>query len=813
MLNKKIFSTSIAFLYCGFLWMPSPLHSAPSEAQTSVSSPEIPSLPLYNKEYTKGNHKIKNICFKISPEISLENDDFLKTRLPFREGDPFDKIRADKAIQSLYSTQMFDQIEVVVDENPDDTVNVKFDLTSRPKIRNFIYTGQKLSKKVRKEIKVHAGDFLNESLLNDDKHTIFQHYQMRGYPKPEISYTIEKTSDPRFVDVKFNIASGESTHISKITFLNGKDIDFDPIREKMFHKPWGIFSFFTKKGNFVEDFLSIDQKTILQELRNQGYLDAKIVSTDFEKKEKGNELIYTLDLGEKYTIGDINVSGQSLYSKEKIEALLGLKKGEVFSPEKIQQAEENIRNFYGYHGYIETYADIEQIPEFQGKNVINLNIGVHESPASFINSIIIKGNYKTKNKVILRELAVAPGDKFNSVKVHNSEARLKNTGFFSKVSVSSYPSAKQHFQDIVVDVEEQNTGKFAVGVKANAKNSQTLFAEIAQSNFDWGSKTHYAGGGQKARLKAELGTRESGALLSFEDPWLFDRELTFGVDIFGNQSKYRKKDDNYSGPSFNHLELGIEPYFSKRLYGLWVGRVAYNLTKKRIFDVSEHAIEPLQKEKGWSTSSRIKFSIERDARNNFIFPTAGSFIGFSAQLAGGPFGGSVKVFKFGVDWSQYFTISSKYEHILALGAKIGIISPFSHTATPYSERAFLGGGSLMRGFEERGISPREVKEVTINSQQKTVYGDPLGGNSYSYFCAEYTARVFERVYLAGFVELGCVNKSPSDIFENYNCDVGFGLRIFAMNMPLRLDWGYPVHRSKFTEKKGVQFNFSVGTSF
>jgi outer membrane protein assembly factor BamA len=214
----------------------------------------------------------------------------------------------------------------------------------------------------------------------------------------------------------------------------------------------------------------------------------------------------------------------------------------------------------------------------------------------------------------------------------------------------------------------------------------------------------------------------------------------------------------------------------------------------------------------------VKFLLDRDTRDNYLFPTEGSYIGIENQFAG--LGGSVKLYRFDVDTSFFFTISHKYEHILALSAKFGSSFPFGHhtkngvrvkNETPYSERFFLGGDSMMRGFEFRDISPR-----IVGIDQKTgkkVYGDPLGGNSYAYFGAEYTAKIFERLYIAGFAELGCVNAGKFKFFKDYNANIGFGFRIFAMGMPVRLDFGYPVMRSKNTPRRGSQFNFTVGTSF
>lgn len=779
-------------------------------------------LDIYTNTYNQGDWKINSIKFNIHPYMPVSDDSFLRSHLFFQEGDSFDPSLTDNAIKSLFATNIFEKISIDAWQKEDHKLDVVIDLTARPKIRNLKYS-KKLSKKAKKEIKVQEGDFFNEALLNDDKHALYQYYQTRGFPIPSISYDIVPTDNPQFVDVNVNIEPGKKQGINKIKFLNSKDVPLDEIREKMLHKEHTLFSFFTGKGYFVEPLLEVDKQTVISECHNAGYLDAKILSAEFveegDAKSNKHSLVFDLDLGEKYFVGDITYPEDVMCKKEQLENLTLLHTGDVFSPRKISETIENYKKFYGYHGYVDLRADIATKPTFTDDNKIDLMVTIREGERSTVGNIIVNGNYKTKTKVILREMAIAPGDVCNTMKIKNSEARLKNTEYFSKVEVEHNASDKKNVHDIEVNVDEQNTGKFIAGVSANSKNSQAVFLELIQSNFSWDSSHKFAGDGQKIRLRGQLGTRESGLTASFVEPWLCDRELTFGVDTFFHKTQYRQKDDNYSGPSYNYNEVGAELYLRKRLWELWCGRLSYNITRKHIKDVDDNAIQPLQDEKGRSTSSRVKFLLDRDTRDNYLFPMDGSYIGIENQFAG--LGGNVKLYRFDIDTSFFFTISEKYEHILALSAKCGSIFPFGHhtntkdkkrvkNETPYSERFFLGGDSMMRGFEFRDISPRAVGD---NDKGETVYGDALGGNSYVYFGAEYTAKIFDRLYIAGFAELGCVNAGKFKFFDNYNADIGFGFRIFAMGMPVRLDFGYPVKRSKTTPHRSSQFNFSVGTSF
>ncbi|MDR1906742.1 MAG: outer membrane protein assembly factor BamA [Puniceicoccales bacterium] len=781
-----------------------------SHTETAISQDSSETaFSSYAKKSEQGPFPIRKIFITVDGNIP-ENEDFIRSHMKLSENDPFNLYLADEAIHSLFATNLFEDIHISADQNEDGTLDLSFSLTMRPKIAAIEFPHERVSnKKLKKELKTVSGEHLNKAFINEDIQTIYRYYQIQGFPKPTIDYKIVPTDDPKYVKVVFDIIPGEGFHISKINFINFDDVDTEKIRKRMMLKTWSFFSFITKKGYFVDVLLDVDRTMIIEEMQNAGYLDAKITRAEFVNKNgsKNGTLEFVADLGEKYFTGSVQFEGNTIYPDDKIAPLIKIKTGDPFSPGNIDNTAEIIRNFYSYHGYIDSHVKIEKIPTFVD-NTINVKFTIEESPLTYVNSILIKGNFKTKNKVILRELALAPGDKFNYVKMKNSENRLKNTEFFETVTLDATDSKLPDHKNIQIDVKEKNTGKVQIGGAISAKNNQFVFLELSQSNFDFfNSQANFQGGGQKARTRVQIGTRNNQLTLSFEEPYLFDRELAFGVDVVGEKTKYRESDSNYSGSTYDRTSLGLEPYFRKRLYELWVGRLAYNITGGNIRNVSDNAPKPLRDEKGRFTDSRIKFSLERDTRDNYIFPRTGLLLGIDTQIAG--LGGTRKLFKISAGATKWFTISEKYDHTLSLAAKIGTICPFSGKTTPYTERYFLGGDTLMRGFEDREISPKDVKLGTV---AKPVY-ESVGGNSFVYGGAEYTFNIFDDFYGAVFIETGNVGAHQTPFRKGLNVDAGFGLRIFIGGMPLHLDWGYPVHCIKGIKKDGVQFNFSFGASF
>jgi outer membrane protein insertion porin family len=764
--------------------------------------PKTPSAFVpYEKKSEYSLQPIRKIAITVDGQPP-KTEDFIRAHIKLSEGNPFNVHTADEAIHSLFQTNMFDDIRLSVDQNVDGSLVLNFSLTTRPKIAAIEFPHEKISnKKLKKEIKTVEGEYLNRSFINDDVQAIYRHYQVMGYPRPTIDYKIEPTDDPKYVKMIFDIVPGEGFHISTVKFTHFGDVDTEKIKKCMMLKTWSIFSFLTKKGYFMDILLDVDRETVIEAMQNAGYLDAKITRAAFDRaaNSKKGVLEFVADLGQKYFTGEVQFTGNKVYPDEKIASLIKIKEGDPFSPGDIADTAEAIRNFYSYNGYINSSVGVEKIPTFTN-NTIDVKLTINESPLTYVDSISIKGNFKTKNKVILRELALAPGDKLNYIKLKNSENRLKNTEFFETVSCDIDDTDTPDRKNIQIDVKEKNTGKIQLGGAISATNNQFIFLELSQSNFDlFNAKAKFQGSGQKLHARAQIGTRENQLTLSFEEPSLFDRELAFGIDIFGEKTKYRNSDSNDSGPSYDQTAIGFEPYFRKRLYELWVGRLGYNLTRKNIRNVSATAVQPLKDEAGRRSASRVKFSVERDTRDNYIFPRSGSNVGLHQELAG--LGGYTKLYKIAASATKWLTVSEKYDHTLAIATKIGMICPFSNQATPFSERYFLGGDALMRGFEFREISPKDQR------------GESLGGNSFVYGGVEYTANIFDDFYFATFAEIGNVGVHQSPFRGGWNADAGCGLRIFIGGMPLRLDWGYPIHCAKNTKKKGVQFNFSFGMSF
>src|SRR5258708_2957370 len=238
--------------------------------------------------------------------------------------------------------------------------------------------------------------------------------------------------------------------------------------------------------------------------------------------------------GRQYHIGEVSFSGNKLFSSTLLRRVARQKTGFVFTPSKLDKDEERIRDFYGKDGYIETRVRLLRKPNLETGN-IDVEYQITENERFNVESVVIEGNTKTKSTVIVRELVLGPGDVFSTVLEKISKLRLENTRFFESVDVTEQETAGNipGRRNLRIAVREGRTGNLSFGAGFSSLERATIFTEVSQSNFDiFNRRSLFQGDGQKFRLRLQLGQRSNEAILTFEEPWLFQRELALGFNLF-----------------------------------------------------------------------------------------------------------------------------------------------------------------------------------------------------------------------------------------------------------------------------------------
>ncbi len=732
--------------------------------------------------------------------VANVSEQIVRANMAVREAAELDEAIIDRDIRSLYKTGLFEFIEVKRETLPGNIVNLVVEVTPKFRVLTIRYEGNHYTKERRlsKEVKSVANGALDERQVKTDAEKIFEYYQKEGFNQAQVTYSIDRNRNTGFGIVTFKIREGAKVRIGSIKFVGNDHVKARKLKKEMETSAWHPFSWLTGGGRFKDDKFEEDLDKLRDYYKEQGYLDAEIaedkVSFDYPTASK---LVITIRVneGRRYRVGDISFSGNKLYPESLLRLLQRQKKGTVFIPSKLDKDVETLEDFYGRDGYLDTRVRLVRKPNLKTNN-IDVEYQINESEKFQVESINIEGNVKTKSIVIIRELVLGPGDVFDSVRMKISKARLENSRFFDDVNVTPESTNIPGRRNLKVALKEARTGNLTFGAGFSSLERAVIFTEVTQSNFDlFNRRSFFQGAGQKFRLRLQLGSRSSEVVLAFEEPWLFQRELALGFQIFRTTSEF-------NSAFYEEIRTGGQIYLRKRLFELVEGTLTYTYEIVDIKNVDPTASAEILAGAGQTKISKVGFSLLRDTRDKIVNTTNGNRIELLTEVAGGPLSGNVNYYRFELKGSQFLPVFEFQEQVIAFIGRAGVVENFGKSkSVPFFDQYFLGGPQTLRGFEFREVGP------------KNALGEPIGGKSYGFFSAEYTFDVVKPIrfaifYDAGFVNLDAYDFNPRDFNDNF----GFGLRLFVAGAPLSLDFGIPLTSDRFN-KKGSQFNFSFGTRF
>lgn len=730
------------------------------------------------------------------------NEQVVRANMQAREGGEFDGNTLDRDLRALYRTGLFELIEIKQEPGENNTVNLVFEVTPKYRVLAVKFEGnvKMKSNRLEKEAKTRPNFALDERQVKDDATKLIEYYQKAGYNQVSVTYSIDRDRVGGFGTVIFKIKEGAKVKITDIKFVGNTRVKAAKLKGEMETKKWWIFSWLTGSGRFKDDQFEDDLDKLRDFYRELGFLDIDIpqekVVFSYPTPDK---LLITVNVteGRQYHVGEINFTGNKLYATTLLKRVARIRTGMVFVPSRLDKDTERVEDFYGKDGYLQTNVRILRKPNVATGN-IDIDYQIQESEKFNVESIVIEGNNKTKSTVILRELVLGPGDVFSKVMMKISKLRLENTRFFEDVNVTDQETNIPGRRNMRIAVKEGRTGNLTFGAGFSSLERATLFAEVSQSNFDiFNRRSFFQGDGQKFRLRLQLGSLSSEAVLSFEEPWLFQKALALGFSVFRSSS-------DYNSSFYSQIETGGEVYLRKRLFELVEGKLAYTYKIVEINDVSTSASSVIQSLAGSNALSEVSFQLLRDTRDKIINTTAGNRIEINTAIAGGPLGGSKinNYYSMEVRGSQFFPVFETQTQVLALIGRGGVIQNFGDSPdVPYYSKFYLGGPTTLRGYEFRDIAPRDN------------FNEPIGGKTYGFFSAEYSLDIVSPIRAAVFYDAGFVNKGAYDFNpREYADNFGVGLRLFVAGAPLSLDFGIPIKGPK-DAKKGNQFNFSFGTRF
>ncbi|MCF7669391.1 MAG: outer membrane protein assembly factor BamA, partial [Verrucomicrobia bacterium] len=727
----------------------------------------------------------------------------IKANIQSREGETFNPEYIDDDVRNLYKTGYFYNIRVGQDRT-DEGVTLTYVVQGKPVLTDIQFSGnEKFDRKdFMKNISSKTGEPLDEKKLFFDTRAILKMYQKKGFYRTKVDYTLSIDEEAGRGSVTFEITESPKVKIERIDFPGAEAFSEGDLRDVIeTHRRW-LFSWLTGSGYLKEDVFEEDKQRLVVFYKNHGYIDFTIEDIEFDYIDpKWMVVKISVNEGKQYHVGNVEFEGNELFSDAEIlEGVRvsrrtikpGMTIGEVFSPKGLSADISAIEDIYGSKGYIDVNIIAHKRPNIE-TGTMDLVYEVIENDRSYIERIDIKGNVKTKDKVIRRELAVTPGEVFDITRVDLSEQRLRGLNYFSKVETKPEPTDVPERKDLVVAVEEKNTGNFVMGAGFSTVDDVVGYAEVTQGNFDLFRPPYFTGGGQKFRLRTQLGTKRQDYLLSFIEPWFMGRKLKLGVDLYHREL-------NFLSDVFDERRTGAKVGLTRTLGSDYlVGGVSYTIENIGIVNVDHpRASNRILEEEGNRLVSKMGLSISYDTRDNAMMPTRGQRTELLTELAGGPFAGETDFYKLELHSAWYFQ-GLMDSHIIEVLGRTGVVENYGGSdRVPLFDRWFLGGMYSLRGYDYREVGPRDN------------FNEPIGGNTYWFGSVEYSVPIIERLRFAVFYDIGMVYRDAYRYdFDHYNDNWGVGFRLNLPIGPLRFDYGIPITSDPENDGSG-RFNFGIG---
>jgi len=681
----------------------------------------------------------------------------------------------------------------VIKENTEKGVSVTFQVIEKPVLKKIIIEGERFirEKKIRDAIELKEGSFVDEFKVKESLNKIKDLYVKKGFTEAEINYKIS-TNDKNEANVKFIIDEKRPVKVRGMYIRGNKTIRSKRIMKLMKTRKAWLFN----KGIFNKDVLNDDVKRIKDFYKSRGFSDVK-VETDALAKKKGIYITVKIDEGKRYYIGKISITGNKDISLSELKDASNLNSGDIFSEQAMYEAASHIKGVYVDKGYI--FSQIEPSSIFNLKTgKVDIIYKITENDVAYVENISIKGNVKTKDKVIRRELRIYPGDKFSGEKLRKSKQRLKNLGFFEDIRFDTEPGSKPNWVDLITDVKEAKTGYLSFGGGYSSIDDFIGFVELRQRNFDYKNWSTFTGAGQDLSITASFGTLTSTYELSFTNPWIFDKPVSFGFDI------YRRGHDQEEDVGYGYQEkiTGGDIRMGREFSDTLKGGIAYRFENVKISDVVDDATQELKDEKGSNNLSSIELTGSYDTRDNQFVPTKGIYFYNNFDITGSFLGGDKDFIKCFSRLSFYYPLIRK--SVIEFRLRAGIEETFSDTVkVPIYKRFFAGGANSIRGYEERSIGPIDA-----------VTNDPIGGEALFIGNAEYTYPLSDFLKLAAFFDTGNVWKKKSDFLSgSLYSSVGLGIRVKTPIGPVSVDYGWPLDIQPGKNSKTGRFHFNISRGF
>ncbi len=744
---------------------------------------------------------------------------------------------------------------------------VAFNMEERERVKIVNYDGSKqidrtkIDEQLRlRSIELRLDSFVDMAVIRRIETVLREMMAEKGFTNAEVKHAITAVAGgPKLVNVTFSIGEGPKLKIREIDFVGNTAMSDSTLRRKMKdNKTPGMFGWLLRGGTYQEAKFETDADLIQSHYRNEGYVRAQVGQPEVETlvdaedgKTRWIRLRIPVTEGPRYRVGEFTVAGNTVVKSEALMPLFKVTKGAWYNEKDVRDGLVKAREIYGGGGYMEFtgFPDLKpsddpepNVPEAlaappsTGPPTVDVTMQLQEGPQYFVNRITFVGNATTRDNVIRREMRLVEGAVFNTEALKYSVRRLNQLGYFEQINEQDQQAirtektaTKENNMDVTLTLKEQNRNQLTFG--AGVSQYEGVFGQLAFQT------ANFLGRGESLTLSMQAGDRAQNYQLAFTEPFLFDRNITAGFDVYKRALQYI---GYYTQKSTGgNLMMGFPVADFSRMF------ISYAYEATRMSDLNQAFLDPacVFEEAGCSVISLNDLStispeaLENIRRNPFvfdslligaggrrtvskivpnfvhntvdnpIFPNTGQRLTLGIDLA--MLGGNTQFYKPRVEAVKFFRHTSRTT--FGMRGQFEFIAPVGDTQTlPIFEKLFLGGEYSVRGFDIRSIGPSDPASGLV-----------LGGNKSLLFNFEYMFSIVQQVRLIAFYDAGQVVDDRQKLAkEAFRTSTGAEVRFFmpVLNVPFRLILAANPQRKDVLDNslrpaKDFTFRFAVGSTF
>ena len=491
---------------------------APDLSAPAVAPPQV-ALPSLNvvRIHFRGNRKVE--------------DDALRVNLKLKPGLALAKEVLQEDVRTIWRLGYFEDVQVETAEAEGGLV-VTFVLKEKPAIRKIYVSGHDEVglTKINEVLDLKKEQVLDLAKLKKNVEKIRELYLQRGYYMAEVEYELRRDS-PGEVDVYFRVRENSKVEIRRVNFTGNQQVGDEELRGVILTQPGDLFSALTSSGTYREDVFQRDILLVQSHYFDRGYINVKVGDPRMELSPDRRSMYITIFIeeGQQYRIGTLDVKGELIESRATYLERLQAKPGDIFNRTQVAQDVQNIADLYKDKGYAYVNSTPETRVDDKGR-IVDLTFDIQKGPLVSFERINIRGNSKTRDKVIRRQMRVYEGEQYSQQGIDLSKRRINSLGYFDKVEVTTKRGSSDDTMEVNVEVGERQTGAFQIGAGFSSVESFIFQAQISQNNL--------LGRGQSATLQAQVSGLRQLYMLQFEDMYFLDTDWTFGFNLFNQQRYY-----------------------------------------------------------------------------------------------------------------------------------------------------------------------------------------------------------------------------------------------------------------------------------